>query len=91
MQRKEALKLLIELENAYGIHVGRWLDEFDRDNSSKEYLSKMMEIACELQIPFSIDLEEFREFETDCKYELQDRAAAELYYLCQHDLVERLL
>ena len=91
MQRKEALKLLIELENANGNHIGRWCNVFEREGCSREYLSKMMEIACELQIPFAIDLEDYREFEDDCKYELQDRAAAELYYLCQHDLVERLL
>ena len=91
MERKVALKLLIELENANGVHIGRWMDEFDRDGSSREYLSKMMEIACELKIPFAIDLEDYREFDNDQKYELQDRAAAELYYICQHELIHNLL
>lgn len=91
MGRKEALKLLIELENAQGMHDGRWLDESDRTGSSKEYISKMMEIACELEIPFNMCLEDYREFDNDCKYELQDRAGSGLYHQCQSKLVDYLL
>ena len=91
MDRKIALKWLIELENAQGIHIGMWTDEFSREDRCREYLSKMMRIASELEIPFTIDLEEYREFENDFKYELQDRAGFDLYYLCQEKLVEYLL
>ena len=37
MERKEALKLLIELETAQGVHIGMWANEYGREDSCREW------------------------------------------------------
>lgn len=91
MDGKEALELYRKMCIAQGEHNERWLDRFDRQASSTEYLLIMEAFADKLNINYDYDLEDFREFDCDEECQLEDRAGFELSQLIESKIAEILL
>lgn len=52
MNKAEALKMYKEVQITQGKHNGRWTNELDQEDSSIEYMEKMIDFAEKLKIDF---------------------------------------
>lgn len=67
-EKKEALRLLMDLERAQGEHNGRWEDELNIEDSSLQYFEDVTSIADEIGMEYakgdSLEFE-LMQYETD--------------------------
>lgn len=65
MNMNELLRDLYELGKIQGEHNERWKDEYDRDESSSEYLRKVQEMADKYNIEYNDNLDNYKMYDDE--------------------------
>jgi len=87
MNKQIVIKDLIRISKRQGEHEGRWEEnEYNREEECEDYLSEMMSYADDYGIQYG-ELEEYREFDNEAEFELQEHLG---YYLFE-ELTEKLM
>lgn len=82
---------LIDIAKRQGEHEGRWdADEFNREEECEDYLSVMMSYADDYGIKYG-ELEEYRQFDEDVEFELQEHLGFYLFEKLTEKLMNELL
>ena len=86
MNKAKALKKYASIFQALGEHCGRWRDELDQEDSSKEYLSIMIQYADELHLEYDKDPHSY-EYNNDLyEYQYWDAMGFELFQMIEKTL-----
>lgn len=65
MDISELLRDLYELGKIQGEHNGRWRDEYDREESSSEYLRKVQQMADKYNIKYNDNLDDYTMYDEE--------------------------
>ena len=94
MNKTKALHKLIQIEKISGEHSINWHDEYNRYETTIKFREKMEDIANELNLTYSTDINDFFE-EDEIEYlddaDIEDNIATEIFWVIEKYLINEIL